>query len=258
MSSGFEVGIVETDVGPIEAPVDRWIWPSLRDDGTWEPAVGDLLRAIVAAWGDPPRAWEERVAGVVVGAHVGYHVLGLARAMDAAGFGHKVFAFEPSGANRRLLQRNVAEWEDVDIRAAAVDEYVGDATLWCSPDNSGDMHMGDAEGATRGVPTAVTALDAEALGRVGVVLIDAQGSDLRVLAGGRQTIDRWRPHIILEWTPDVLPREEYVEVERLLADGWTARLVELDKYVDSALGADSVLARRRWGTGSLHLAPPPA
>lgn len=252
MSSGYQLGIVDTDVGPLEAPMDRWIWPQLRDHGVWEPQIGDLLRAIVATW-DEPRG------GVVVGAHVGYHVLGLAHAQRARGFGAHVIAYEPSPSNRRLLERNVAGVDGISVRGDAVDSTEAEAQpLWCSPDNSGDMHLGEPLGATRSVPVDVVTLDGDivAAERFGVLLIDAQGSDLRVLAGAHRFLDRARPHVVLEWTPTALDRAGYTEVERLLALGWSARVVEFDQVVGSAVAADAALAARGWGMGSLHLSPP--
>lgn len=237
--SGTAIGIVDSDVGPLIAPIDPWIWPCLVETGRWEPTVGDLVREIVTP---------ERLV-INVGAHVGYFVR-LARLAGA-----RVVAYEPVPSNRRLLSLNTSDLDGVEIRSAAVSDTAGRAPFGLSPTNPGDHHLGDHADATRWIDVDVVRLDDEAWRAPHLILCDAQGEDLRILRGGRRVVDVHQPHLLIEFTPYLLDPVDYPEVDRLIEAGWAASLVEADRMpVESAGHAAAVLGAT--GTATMHIAPP--
>jgi FkbM family methyltransferase len=237
--SGAPIGIVDTDVGPLFAPIDPWIWPSLVETGSWEPLVGNVVRSILSM-GDTV---------VNVGAHVGYYTRMAAIAIGGSGL---VYAYEPAPSNRKLLRMNTSDLPAVVIRHTAVSNYTGSSTLALSTDNPGDHRLDAHPDSTTSIPVDVVMLDSEIFPRPPrLILTDAQGCDLRILRGARRLIDKERPHLLIEWTPSMLDHDDYPEIDRLIANGYTARIVEADRFIESATEGDVIAD----GTGTLHLDP---
>lgn len=237
--SGSPIGIVDTDVGPLLAPIDPWIWPCLVKDGRWEPTVGDVVRDVV----------EPGCTVVNVGAHVGYFV------RMAALAGASVIAYEPAPSNRRLLELNT-QGMSVEIRPAAVSDRARRVPLCLSKSNPGDHRLGHHPDVSRSVDVDVVRLDAELMPlppAVTAIICDAQGEDLRILRGAKKLIEMHRPHVLIEFTPHLLDPFDYPEVDRLIAGGYRACLVECDHMpVESGQHAADVLGA---GTATMHLKP---
>lgn len=233
------IGIVDTDVGPLIAPIDPWIWPCLVDTGQWEPDVGAVVRDVVRG-GDTV---------VNVGAHVGYYT------RMAALAGAHVIAYEPAPSNRRLLELNTVGL-DVEIRHHAVSDTNRAGQLNLSTCNPGDHHLGPHTESVRSIDTTIVALDSELFApfdSLTLVIVDAQGEDLRVLRGAHKFIDLFRPHLLIEFTPHLLDPADYPEIDRLIAAGYTASLIEPGHFpVTSGAHAADVLGA---GTATMHLAP---
>jgi FkbM family methyltransferase len=243
--SGTPIGIVDTDVGPLIAPIDPWIWPDLAATGRWEPMVGDVVRSILRP-GD---------VVVNVGAHVGYYTLMASHAVGDTGL---VVAYEPVPSNRALLRLNTTGSGNVVVRDAAVSDAAGDGFMSLSGINPGDHRLGDTSNDSTGTtPVKVVALDDDLAFRPGplrLVFTDAQGADLRVLRGARRLIDRHQPHVIIEWTPHMLDHGDYPEIDRLLDAGYTASLIEGPHIVINRAIDGDVIGQ---GTATMHLSPHP-
>jgi FkbM family methyltransferase len=249
--SGTPVGIVDTDVGPLLAPIDPWIWPCLIETGSWEPLVGEAVRSVLSA-GDTV---------INVGAHVGYYTRMAALAVGHTGI---VWAYEPAPSNRRLLEFNISGLCNVAVRSAAVSDETGTGTLTFSGVNPGDHRLGDVHPEPAGSTTVpVVRLDDEEWTRYNpgagfvpaaparLIFVDAQGFDLKVLRGARDVIDAARPHVMIEWTPNLLDRADYPEIDRLIESGYTAHIVENGMPIGCASDGDVIGD----GTGTLHLSP---
>lgn len=151
---------------------------------------------------------------VDVGANIGTTIV---PAMRCGRFARGLAA-EPEPRNLRLLRANLA-LNDVDHRvdviAAAVGERPASALLDLHPTNSGgheinnplDRPSFEDSGATRAGQLAVTLASLDGLvgaGRldpaeVGLVWIDAQGSEGRILAGARELTNRGVPLVVEFW-----------------------------------------------------------
>jgi hypothetical protein len=85
----------------------------------------------------------------------------------------------------------------------------------------------------REMPVSVTTIDALALQDVGFVKIDVEGGDIDVIDGGRETISRDRPNMVVEITghthSDPLNCIEHVKC----AFDYDARIVIGDQLVDA-------------------------
>jgi FkbM family methyltransferase len=140
---------------------------------------------------------------VDVGANIGYFTLHFASWVRGGG---KVLAIEPEAINYARLQRAVSRaglTSVVETFRVAAAETVGDGLLEINP-----MHPGDHKLGTSGVSVAITTIDTLLAGRgwpeVSLLKIDVQGAEARVLAGARETIDRFGPTLLIEVSDDGL------------------------------------------------------
>jgi FkbM family methyltransferase len=111
----------------------------------------------------------------------------------------RAVALEPHPDNCLLLRRNALLNDvEVDVVEAAASSRAGVESLSIHPTNSGGHKLGPV-GARRTIPVRTTTLDSLAL-EPGLIWIDVQGGEGRVLEGARETL-RSRPPIVLELYP---------------------------------------------------------
>jgi FkbM family methyltransferase len=118
-----------------------------------------------------------------------------------------IHAFEPNGVIFERLRKNV------DLNAASavtayqlgLSDHEGTAAVVEVPGHSGATYLRPGRG------VAVTSLDRfcadTSVGRLDFIKIDAEGAELRILRGGRETLDRFRPALLLEVNTPALKRE---------------------------------------------------
>lgn len=152
----------------------------------WEPDIG-FLRQFV-----PSNSWV-----VDVGANVGFFAHQFCEWVSEDG---RVLAFEPEQRNFDALQdmsRRFGHSEVLIARRLLLADADTTLHLVLNPDNPADHHIGNG-----GIPTPAAQLDTvvRELGwpRVGLVKIDVQGAECRVLEGARETLDRSRPVLLVE------------------------------------------------------------
>jgi FkbM family methyltransferase len=132
-----------------------------------------------------------------VGANIGFFTRRFAAWVSEGG---KVIAVEPEALNYHRLQHAVEEaglTDVVETIQAAVAELSGEGLLEVNPAHPGDHKLG-----TKGVPIAMTTIDdllaARGWPEVSLIKVDVQGAEARVLAGARQTLEKFRPALFLE------------------------------------------------------------
>src|SRR5262249_7918982 len=144
------------------------------------------------------RRWVRPKTIVVdIGANVGFFSLQFASWVTEGG---RVIALEPESVNYAGLQRAVARaglTAVVETIQAAAADVTGQSFLQLNPGHPGDHKL-----ASTGVAVAVTTLDdllrTRGWPEVSLIKIDVQGAEAQVLAGARETLDRFRPVLFLE------------------------------------------------------------
>jgi FkbM family methyltransferase len=143
---------------------------------------------------------------VDVGAHTGLYTL----AALASSPQTRVIAFEPVAVNVDLLRRNLElnGWSDrCDVRRAAVTNRSGLTEFHVPLDDhpmSGSLDTAGFRGLSGNVvQIEATTLD-EAVGHapVGLMKVDVEGYEDRVLEGARTVLERDRPTIVIECNVD--------------------------------------------------------
>jgi FkbM family methyltransferase len=169
--------------------------------GCYEPHVRRCLEALLRP-GD---------TFLDVGAHIGYlTVVGACRVGESG----KVFAFEADPGLYRKLARNIDQFPWVRALHAAVWETSGNLLFERSSfaDESGWGTLAAVRDLGRGEHVAVEAISLDdwrarsPVEAIQAIKIDAEGSELAILRGARQTLERFRPILILEMN-DILLRK---------------------------------------------------
>jgi FkbM family methyltransferase len=143
-----------------------------------------------------------------IGANIGYFSLLFAKWVGAAGAVH---AFEPFPETvlrlKRNLELNACLNSIVRIHELAISDAVGSLSM-AVPDqgNSGCNYLRTDGSRTIEVTTLDAFVQQERLSRVDLIKIDIEGSEVALLEGARETIERFRPVFMIEVNPSALQR----------------------------------------------------
>ncbi len=155
--------------------------------------------------------------GVVVdaGAHGGQFAKLFARLVPEG----RVHAFEPSGYARSILRRaiRVNRLANVQVHGYGLSDEQADLELQTPIKRSGSAGFGIASFGRATSPSAtiservhVQRLDDTAsdlgIDRIDLIKADIEGWELRLLVGARQCLERFRPALLVELSPDALQR----------------------------------------------------
>jgi FkbM family methyltransferase len=159
--------------------------------GNWEPVVTQAIISNV----------EPGMCVFDVGAHLGYYSLLLAKCVGPVG---RVVSFEAAPSNFLTLQKNVVinNLENVELINLAVFSKSGTTSMSVS---SADTSSGDwsISRQTNGdsIQVQTTSLDQFCQARSvfpDFIKIDVEGTEYDVLIGGRETIGKSRPTMLIE------------------------------------------------------------
>lgn len=129
----------------------------------------------------------QRRTAVDVGGHVGFWSYYLALAFQ------RVHAFEPNELFAQCFERNV-RGKGVKLHRVALGEAERTIALEVDPANTGATHI--RPGGDDGTP--MRRLDDFALDEVDFIKVDVEGYERQVLEGGRETLTRCKPVVIVE------------------------------------------------------------
>ena len=138
---------------------------------------------------------------VDAGANIGNHTIFFAKVCQAA----RVVSFEPLRTVFPILTQNIILnelSERVECINAALGSRAGTMVIdQFRPWNSGATSFRETESApgSRGYP--VRTLDQHQFSRLDLIKIDVEGSQMQVLEGARNTIERLRPEVMIEMRP---------------------------------------------------------
>jgi FkbM family methyltransferase len=142
-----------------------------------------------------------------VGAFIGDHTIAYANKVGPNG---KVYAFEPNRISFECLAHNMKGFKNVKCSDVALGSVSGDLVGFVNSDNVGASHLvsgGDIETAT---------IDDIAIeGRLSFIKIDAEGFEVDILKGAKNTIKKFKPILYVEVNSGALTRHGTSEKELL-------------------------------------------
>jgi len=136
---------------------------------------------------------------VDAGAHIGWFSLLFSRLVGSTGIVH---AFEPAEETRAKLRRNIElnDSRNVQIYALALGDEVTQVRIRRMDKlNTGANRVSIGAG-----EIGMTTLDNLGLERLDFLKADIEGCEGKLLRGGRETIQKFRPKMILEVNPSAL------------------------------------------------------
>lgn len=137
-----------------------------------------------------------------VGANIGYFTLLFARLVGCTG---KVYAFEPEPTNFKILERNVQVngFENVILQNTGISDTNGKTKLYLrGKNNIGNNSIFYNSSYSKSVEIKLQKLDDIINEKTDVVKIDVDGAEGNVLFGMKNIIEKWRPKIFLELSPN--------------------------------------------------------
>jgi len=131
-----------------------------------------------------------------IGANIGYFTVKFAKWVSSGG---RVIAIEPEPANIKTLKMVLARngLRNVDVIKAAAAEKDGSLFLSLNPLNPADHRLGESGIVIQAI-TIDSLLQETGWPVVSFIKIDVQGAELRVLAGAKETISRFKPTFLIE------------------------------------------------------------
>lgn len=160
---------------------------------TYEPAMIDGKGTYQRSkWERAIGLCKQRRTAVDIGAHVGLWSMPLARHFD------RVEAFEPLPGHADCWERNLEGAGNAVLHMAALGDKLGSVMMSTEDRSSGDTHVVEA-GAGEMVP--LMRLDEYALQDVDLMKLDCEGYELLALRGGKETLMRCKPVVVVEQKP---------------------------------------------------------
>ena len=194
----LDIDVVRTglnwSLNPADFEHETLFWTDAKD--TWE------IKALQARL-EPGSVFLD------IGANFGYYSIRLAAALRAQ---IEVHAFEPHPVTFQRLSRHIdlnGLNSAIHAHRSALCDVSGTSRMVGRPDNSGASTLVVGLTGDGGTEVQTTTLDefacAAGLTRVDVIKIDVEGAEPRVLRGGRETIRKFRPALLVEfWTPGLV------------------------------------------------------
>lgn len=142
-----------------------------------------------------------------IGAHIGYFCLLMAREVGESG---KVYAFEPEPENFKLLSKNIKvnKCQNVIFKNLALSFEAGKTKLFLDKSNLGNMSFSSSnipqEDLAGHIEVELMTLDSfvnKIARRISFIKIDVQGAEALVFLGGWETLNRYKPVILMEFWP---------------------------------------------------------
>ncbi|MGE3556367.1 MAG: FkbM family methyltransferase [Candidatus Obscuribacterales bacterium] len=152
-----------------------------------------------------------------VGAHIGWHSIGLAKQHPRA----KIFAFEPIPETYSILERNIKLNEIVNVTCLpyGFSDTPGEVNFHYFPGGSvlasRENLIGHRNGEVKKclVSTVDVFSKEHALDRLDLIKCDVEGSELAVVVGGLHTISSFLPVIMLELYEEWCAKFEYAATD---------------------------------------------
>jgi FkbM family methyltransferase len=220
-------------------PASLYYRGRIADEATWGEHELYVLERILARGG----------TAIDVGANQGVFAYAFSRIAD------RVEAFEPNPDCAAFARRMLGT--RARVHTLALGDMNGRSELIVPVSEQGEvLHLGGNLGQAAGgdvqtvrFPVEVRTLDSYGFENVRVLKVDVEGSELAVLEGGRQTILRDRPPLIVELLTGAHTDPAAATQHICGRFGYAARLVTIDAEIVDALPVIRGLeANTTWGS----------
>ena len=190
---------------------DFFIGAVIANTKTYEPYVTDEIRRLL----------KPGMVFIDIGANIGYFAMLAAALVGPTG---KVYAFEPNPDNCQMVEMSIEAngFENIQLFPNAVAEAKQSFNLDVGGTNSNGRIIDFTPEATPGQATPIlveaVVLDDTLpdLDRVDVVKLDIEGAEPRAWQGMQQIVSKFRPILVFEFSPELIPITSHVTAESFL------------------------------------------
>lgn len=191
-----DVIVVRNGLSFVVQPSEPIGW-NILFQGTFEPELREILSSLL----------QKSAVAIDVGANTGWHTSLMSRLV---GDGGRVIAIEPNPAVVRRLHENIAlnHLGNVDVFPLALSDRDEIAAFHESIEDPGQAHLvGTGERACENTTRVETRrldriVEDCGLTRLDLIKIDVEGYEWPVFRGAERTIDKFKPHIIFEFSAE--------------------------------------------------------
>ncbi|MEZ4103680.1 MAG: FkbM family methyltransferase [Candidatus Paceibacterota bacterium] len=169
--------------------------------GKWEPEISAVIEKYLPEGG----------IFLDIGANIGYHTLYAALIVGNKG---KVFSFEPLPRLSKQIKKSleVNRIDNVRIYETALSDKVGQADLSLVSENIGASSIKTIEHeriVDDKVLVEVNKLDnfTKTIEKLDVIKIDIEGNEVEALRGSKELLQKFKPVIILEFSPNIYEQD---------------------------------------------------
>ena len=152
-----------------------------------------------------------------IGANIGHHSIFMAKIVGGGG---EIYAFEPIPKIYNQLEKSVTKnnLNNVIINKYALGEIDKEVEININNNNVGGSSIvnRNASDTTTNVKIQVKTLDSLNLQKVDFIKLDVEGYEWNVIAGGADTISKYKPTIIFEYSPDYFRRANNNDGNKIL------------------------------------------
>jgi FkbM family methyltransferase len=190
---------------------DFFIGAVIASTKNYEPYVTAEIRRLL----------EPGMVFIDIGANIGYFALLAAALVGPTG---QVYAFEPNPDNCRMVEMSIAAngFENIQLFPYAVAEEKQQFNLDVGGTNSNGRIIDFSPEAVPGQATPLL-IDAVVLDdtlpdldRVDVIKLDIEGAEPRAWQGMQQIVGKFRPILVFEFSPELIPITSHVTAESFL------------------------------------------
>ena len=148
-----------------------------------------------------------------VGANIGNHAVYFGQYFP------RVIAYEPNENLRPLLSFNTASLQSIEVRNIGLSNCAMTGNLAIPDRNTGAAHITKSQ---TGVEVCLERLDDQGIPgeTIGLIKIDVEGHELKVLQGGIKTIRQGHPVIVIEQHPSEIEDGSSPTLEWLMEQGY--------------------------------------
>jgi FkbM family methyltransferase len=176
--------------------------------GEYEPEVTAVFR----------RHLRSGMGVIDIGANIGYFTMLSAAITGPGGY---VLAVEPNPHNVTLLEasRRANSFDWVTVLLSAAGRETGVIALWATDSNgtAGAIQGGIEElNSATLVPCVQVDKIVDPDRRIDLIKIDVEGAEAAALEGARRTLERWKPLVISEFSPEAIPGMSGISAEDYL------------------------------------------
>jgi len=181
---------------------------SLRDlkAGGWDTQVWWVTSDHGAYGNDnsgPLRGWKHnhniflpyvkgRKTVVQAGGNCGMYALFLSKLFE------QVYTFEPHPRNFECLRRNIELADNITAQNVALGQEAGTGTVFGGSDRNVGTYKVDSSGNHDGKPTEIITIDSLNLESCDLIYLDLEGFEPFAIAGSIETINKFKPVVIVE------------------------------------------------------------